>query len=55
VNAGDDVKDGQVVAIIEAMKMMNEVVAHRDGVVGSVAVRAGDTVESGSAILTFAD
>jgi acetyl-CoA/propionyl-CoA carboxylase biotin carboxyl carrier protein len=55
VQAGDDVKDGQVVAIIEAMKMMNEVVAHRDGVVTSVAARAGDTVEAGSAIITFAE
>ena len=36
VAAGDDVRDGQVVAIIEAMKMMNEVVAHRAGTVKSI-------------------
>jgi biotin carboxyl carrier protein len=54
VGAGDAVRDGQVVAIIEAMKMMNEVVAHRDGVVASVDVKSGDTVESGSPIITFA-
>ncbi|MBV8263862.1 MAG: ATP-grasp domain-containing protein [Candidatus Eremiobacteraeota bacterium] len=55
VQPGDNVRDGQVVAVIEAMKMMNEVVAHRAGTVASVDVRAGETVESGMALLTFAE
>jgi acetyl-CoA/propionyl-CoA carboxylase biotin carboxyl carrier protein len=53
VNPGDEVRDGQVVAIIEAMKMMNEVVAHRDGIVASVGAGAGETVEMGSPIITI--
>jgi len=51
----DDVADGQVVAIIEAMKMMNEVIAHRAGSVRALNVAVGDTVEAGAAILTFAE
>jgi acetyl-CoA/propionyl-CoA carboxylase, biotin carboxylase, biotin carboxyl carrier protein len=53
VAKGDAVSEGQVVAIIEAMKMMNEVRAHRDGVVGTVHAAAGSTVESGSPILSI--
>ncbi len=53
VGKGDAVSEGQVVAIIEAMKMMNEVRAHRDGVVGTVHAAAGSTVESGSPILSI--
>jgi len=55
VQPGDNVSDGQVVAVIEAMKMMNEVVAHRAGTVSTVDVRAGETVESGMALITFAE
>ena len=55
VAAGDSVAHGQVVAIIEAMKMMNEIVAHRDGMVRSVEVKPGDTVESGAALVRFAN
>ena len=50
---GDSVRDGQVVAIVEAMKMMNEIAAHREGVVKSVDARVGDTLETGASILTF--
>ena len=55
VRAGDRVRDGQVVAIIEAMKMMNEVVAHRDGVVGLVDAEVGATLEAGQPIVTLAE
>jgi len=54
VAPGDHVSDGQVVAIIEAMKIMNEITAPRSGRVAGVAVRVGETVESGAPILTFA-
>jgi len=50
---GESVRDGQVVAIVEAMKMMNEIVAHRQGVVKSVDAKIGDTLETGASILTF--
>jgi biotin carboxyl carrier protein len=53
VAKGDAVSEGQVVAIIEAMKMMNEVRAHKSGAVSAVHVAPGATVESGSAIMTL--
>ena len=53
VKAGDAVADGQVVAVIEAMKMMNEVISHRAGAVAAINVRAGDTIETGSPIITL--
>ncbi len=53
VKAGDTVTDGQVVAVIEAMKMMNEVIAHRMGAVATIDVRAGDTIETGAPIITL--
>lgn len=45
VNAGDAVKAGQVLMILEAMKMENEIMAPHDGKVASVSVKKGDTVE----------
>ena len=51
---GDRVTEGQVVAVIEAMKMMNEIRAHRDGLVSEVHVAAGSAVESGSKLMTIA-
>ncbi|HEV3091113.1 MAG TPA: acetyl-CoA carboxylase biotin carboxylase subunit [Candidatus Cybelea sp.] len=51
---GDEVAEGQVVAVIEAMKMMNEIRAQRGGVVSAVHAAAGATVESGSPLLTIA-
>ena len=54
VARGDTVSDGQVVAVIEAMKMMNEVVAHRAGTVKSVDAKSGETVEMGASIVSFA-
>ncbi|MCW3027704.1 MAG: acetyl-CoA carboxylase [Solirubrobacterales bacterium] len=45
VQPGDAVEAGQTVCIVEAMKMMNEVVAGESGKVGEVAVEDGDWVE----------
>jgi acetyl-CoA/propionyl-CoA carboxylase biotin carboxyl carrier protein len=44
---GDEVRSGQTVIVIEAMKMENEIAAHREGVVKTVDVSIGDTVETG--------
>jgi acetyl-CoA/propionyl-CoA carboxylase biotin carboxyl carrier protein len=54
VEAGQDVVEGQVVAVIEAMKMMNEIRAHRSGSVEGVHVDAGTTVEAGTKIVSLA-
>jgi len=51
VARGDAVSEGQVVAVIEAMKMMNEIRAHRAGTVESVLVEQGVTVEPQTPLL----
>ncbi|MBV8345109.1 MAG: acetyl-CoA carboxylase biotin carboxylase subunit [Candidatus Eremiobacteraeota bacterium] len=53
VAVGDTVAEGQVVAVIEAMKMMNEIRAQRAGTVTAVHVGAGTGVESGTPLLTL--
>jgi acetyl-CoA/propionyl-CoA carboxylase biotin carboxyl carrier protein len=50
VAEGDDVENGAVICIVEAMKMENEVRAHRGGVVAALSVAAGQPVASGQAI-----
>jgi acetyl-CoA/propionyl-CoA carboxylase biotin carboxyl carrier protein len=50
---GASVEEGQVVAVIEAMKMMNEVRAHRAGTVAQIHAAKGATVESNSPLLTL--
>ena len=50
---GDAVKTGQLVIILEAMKMENEIVAPADGVVASVAVKEGDTVETDATLVVL--
>ena len=44
VGEGDEVKEGQVICVIEAMKMQNIIRAERDGVVKTVGAKAGDSV-----------
>ncbi len=53
VKAGDAVKTGDKVAVIEAMKMKTVVSAHKDGTVSSVAVKAGDAVDAGQVLLSI--
>ena len=53
VKEGDNVKKGQVLAILEAMKMENEVVAPQDGTIASINVNSGDMVEAGNVLATM--
>ena len=50
VEAGQTVEEGQLVCIIEAMKMENEIAAHKAGVISELAVKEGDAVASGATI-----
>jgi acetyl-CoA/propionyl-CoA carboxylase biotin carboxyl carrier protein len=50
VSEGDDVEAGHVICIVEAMKMENEIVAHRDGVVTRLSVAPGQQVSHGQLI-----
>ncbi len=52
-NAGQAVKKGDVVLLLEAMKMENEVVAPQDGTIASVNVGSGAMVESGDVLATM--
>lgn len=51
VNVGDQVKAGQTVAILEAMKMENNINAEHDGVVTAIKVNKGDSILEGAEIL----
>ena len=53
VKAGDQVTKGQVLLILEAMKMENEIMSPRDGVVAGVHVNKGDSVDSGKLLVSL--
>jgi acetyl-CoA/propionyl-CoA carboxylase biotin carboxyl carrier protein len=55
VAEGDEVEAGAVICVVEAMKMENEVTAHRGGVVSDLSVAAGGTVVSGQVICVVSD
>jgi acetyl-CoA/propionyl-CoA/long-chain acyl-CoA carboxylase, biotin carboxylase, biotin carboxyl carrier protein len=50
VEQGQTVEEGQLVCIIEAMKMENEITAHKAGVVAELAVKEGEPITSGATI-----
>lgn len=53
VSAGQAVKKGDCLFILEAMKMENEIFAPIDGTVGSIVVTKGQNVDSGATLLTL--
>lgn len=52
-NVGAAVKQGDVILVLEAMKMENEVVAPQDGTIASINVSTGDAVEAGDTLATL--
>ena len=53
VAVGDQVKEGQVVLILEAMKMENEINAECDGTITAISVNKDDSVLEGTVLLTI--
>ncbi|MDE5855144.1 MAG: biotin/lipoyl-binding protein [Ruminococcus sp.] len=54
VKQGDTVKEGQILVILEAMKMENEIVAPKDGTVAQVVTSKGAVVDTGSPLVIIA-
>jgi acetyl-CoA/propionyl-CoA carboxylase biotin carboxyl carrier protein len=54
VGEGEEVREGQVICVVEAMKMENEITAHRPGVVTGLSVAAGESVATGQVICVVA-
>lgn len=52
VSEGQEVKKGQVILILESMKMQNELKAPRDGVIQRIKVKAGESVEQKQSLLS---
>ena len=48
-----DIKKGEVVAVLEAMKMENDIVALEDGTIASINVNVGDSVETNQTLVTI--
>ncbi|MBO3444121.1 biotin/lipoyl-binding protein [Clostridium sp. CCUG 7971] len=54
VKVGDSVKKGQILLILEAMKMENEIMASCDGTISGVSVSKGASVSAGDVLVTIA-
>ena len=55
VQIGDEVEVGQVIGIIEAMKIMNEIISDRSGIVTEILVENAQAVEYGSPLVRLID
>ena len=53
-SAGQAVKRGDILLVLEAMKMENEIVAHMDGTISGIYVQKGSTVNAGDTLVAFA-
>ena len=53
VNEGDEVKKGDFLCVLEAMKMENALTSPRDGVIKSVNIAKGETVDKGKLLIEF--
>ncbi|HMT04316.1 MAG TPA: acetyl-CoA carboxylase biotin carboxylase subunit [Solirubrobacterales bacterium] len=53
VTEGAEVKEGDLICVIEAMKMENEITAHKDGKITKVSISVGDAVASGDPLVTI--
>ncbi len=53
VKEGDEVKEGDVLIVVEAMKMESSVISHRDGTIELISVEEGESVEAGQLLITF--
>ena len=53
VSVGQKVSKGDILVVLEAMKMENEIMAPRDAVVEAVSVNKGDSVESGTVLVVL--
>lgn len=54
VSVGQQVKAGDVLVVLEAMKMENDIMAPRDGTIAQIVVSKGSTVDTGAPLLTLA-
>ena len=52
---GDEVSEGDLVVVLEAMKMEQPITAHRSGVVANLAAAVGESVTSGQTLLEIID
>ena len=55
VEEGQTVEAGDLICVVEAMKMENELTAHRTGVVSQLSVDQGQTVTIGAVVATITD
>ena len=53
-SVGQAVKRGDILLVLEAMKMENEIVAHIDGTISGIYVQKGSTVNAGDTLVAFA-
>lgn len=53
INVGDNVKKGQALIIMEAMKMHNSVLAANEGIISNLFVKVNDSVQSGQSLLSI--